>query len=205
MVQWIAPHRPDILYALKELGHQLAAPRQTDWQFLRRRSKYLERTEHYETRKSTSCAMVFWGNLLFHVHSRTQTTRALSSGEAEWYGCCVLESGLTRLNSASLAARQGTRNPADMGTKHVAVSVIKTQCELVGLGSDSAATESRDSGSHQRGHHTQNATWANPYAVQVIRLQKMVHLSELIKLETHYRAFQLTLASELSTRMQSDS
>eukprot|EP00971_Amphidinium_carterae_P202913 4026766-Amphidinium_carterae.2 len=32
MIQWIAPRRLDILYSLKELGRQLAAPRQTDWQ-----------------------------------------------------------------------------------------------------------------------------------------------------------------------------
>eukprot|EP00971_Amphidinium_carterae_P104522 2069892-Amphidinium_carterae.4 len=42
-----------------------------------------------ETRKRTGCAMVFWGNLLPHAHSRKQTARALSSGEAEWYGCCT--------------------------------------------------------------------------------------------------------------------
>eukprot|EP00971_Amphidinium_carterae_P262897 5215401-Amphidinium_carterae.1 len=42
-----------------------------------------------ETRKSTGCAMVLWGNLLIHAHSTTQTARALSSGEVEWYGCCA--------------------------------------------------------------------------------------------------------------------
>eukprot|EP00971_Amphidinium_carterae_P154366 3061132-Amphidinium_carterae.1 len=42
-----------------------------------------------------------------------------------------------------------TSNPADMGTKHVAVSVRKKHCELVGLGGDS--------GSYQRRHHTQSA------------------------------------------------
>eukprot|EP00971_Amphidinium_carterae_P222629 4418720-Amphidinium_carterae.1 len=99
VIQWIAPCRPDIyiyiliiLYALKELGRQLAAPRQTDWQSLRQLNKYLETTEHYrlklsvgednhmlrcytdsiwcgcqETRKSTGCAMVFCGNLLNHA------------------------------------------------------------------------------------------------------------------------------------------
>eukprot|EP00971_Amphidinium_carterae_P024224 478171-Amphidinium_carterae.10 len=44
-----------------------------------------------ETRKITGCALhgVLW-NLLLHAHSRTQTARALSSGEAEWYGSAAL-------------------------------------------------------------------------------------------------------------------
>eukprot|EP00971_Amphidinium_carterae_P250561 4974178-Amphidinium_carterae.3 len=52
MIQWIALRRPDILYALKELGRQLASPRQTDWQSLRRLSKYLETAERYRLKLS---------------------------------------------------------------------------------------------------------------------------------------------------------
>eukprot|EP00971_Amphidinium_carterae_P118983 2357253-Amphidinium_carterae.1 len=43
-----------------------------------------KRTGPYQ---SAGGVRVFWGNLLLHAHSRTQTARALSSGEAEWYGC----------------------------------------------------------------------------------------------------------------------
>eukprot|EP00971_Amphidinium_carterae_P209386 4153399-Amphidinium_carterae.1 len=54
MTQWMAPRRPDIfnLHAPKESGGQLAAPRQTDWQSLRRLSKCLETTEHYRMKLS---------------------------------------------------------------------------------------------------------------------------------------------------------
>ena len=41
-----------------------------------------------ETRRSTSCCLIFWGDVLLHAHTRTQVQIGLSSPESEFYGCC---------------------------------------------------------------------------------------------------------------------
>eukprot|EP00971_Amphidinium_carterae_P015336 302784-Amphidinium_carterae.2 len=76
----------------------MAAPRPCDWHALRRLAKYLEikwcdllllelvwMPGHSEEHWMCS-GVLGQSEFLLHAHSRTQT--ALSSGEAEWYGCC---------------------------------------------------------------------------------------------------------------------
>eukprot|EP00971_Amphidinium_carterae_P297297 5906229-Amphidinium_carterae.1 len=114
MMQYIIPRRPDIMYALKRCGRQLAQPRVFNMQNLQRIAKYLESTKDMylkleardeakheldiysdtdwagcqESRRSTSCCLVTWCGCLVHCQSKTQVVRALSSLEAEFYGMC---------------------------------------------------------------------------------------------------------------------
>ena len=41
-----------------------------------------------ETRRSTSCCLIFWGDVLLRAHARTQVQIGLSSPESEFCGCC---------------------------------------------------------------------------------------------------------------------
>ena len=111
--QFILPRRPDVMFALKELGRRLQEPREKDWRAMQRLARYLKGTANFalhlhvgeekrylatkgdsdwagchDTRRLTSCALVMWGNCLIHAHSRTQgAVTALSSPGAEYYGC----------------------------------------------------------------------------------------------------------------------
>ena len=108
-VQYITPRRPDVMFALKEAARHLQEPRWFEWYRLGRLVRYLCDTGSYamhlqhsgnteeviaysdadtETRRSTSCCLIFWGDVLLHAHSRTQVQIGLSSPESEFYGCC---------------------------------------------------------------------------------------------------------------------
>ena len=123
-VQFIVPRRPDLMYANKELGWQLHAPRECDWTAMKRLVRYIAGTrdkylylrvgKNYNklvgytdtdwagdctTRKSTRCAIVMWGDCVLHVHCRRQSVYGLSSPEAEYYGCCGVAAELLYLQS----------------------------------------------------------------------------------------------------------
>ena len=110
-IQFLAPRRPDVLFALKEVARHLQAPREHDWDRLERIVRYLAGTKDMqlrleadgdintiyafsdadwagcpEERLSTGCALVFWCGGLIHSHSRTIRDVSLSSGESEFYG-----------------------------------------------------------------------------------------------------------------------
>lgn len=122
--QFISRTRPDVLYALKEVGRQLHAPRAVDLVAAKRIVRYLSGTPmkslHMKvgknvgklrgitdtdwagciaTRKSTSCGMVFWGDFLISAYSRTQSVIALSSPEAEYIGCCAVAAEMLYIKS----------------------------------------------------------------------------------------------------------
>ena len=106
-VQYITPRRPDVMFALKEAARHLQEPRWFDWYRLGRLVRYLCDTGSYamhlqhsgntreviaysdadwagctETRRSTSCCLIFWGDFLLHAHSWTQVQIGLSSPES---------------------------------------------------------------------------------------------------------------------------
>ena len=80
-VQYITPRRPDVMFALKEAARHLQEPRWFDWYSLGRLVRYLCDTR---TRRSASCSLIFWGDVLLHAHSRTQVQIGLSSPESEF-------------------------------------------------------------------------------------------------------------------------
>ena len=127
MLRFIAPDRPDLLFEVGVLSQSLSSPTGECWARLRRLGRYLARTtrarlfvsrpQHTpyktrrivvwtdsdyagdkQTRKSTSCALVFCDGTLVHGHNRRQTVVATSSAEAEYYS---LAAGLQE----ALAAR----------------------------------------------------------------------------------------------------
>ena len=59
------------------------------------------------TRKSTSCAIVMWGDCVLHVHCRRQSVYGLSSPEAEYYGCSGVAAGSTVVAGADMGKRPG--------------------------------------------------------------------------------------------------
>eukprot|EP00971_Amphidinium_carterae_P287947 5716097-Amphidinium_carterae.1 len=79
-----SPRRPDILYTLKELGRAsrrvIRAQADSDW------------AGYHDTRKSTSCGMIWWGGVLITSYARTQSTIATRSAESEYYGACACAS-----------------------------------------------------------------------------------------------------------------
>ena len=106
-LNYIAPDRPDMQYAIKEAAN----PREYDWGLLKKLGRYLlyrprivmqydwqkKRTtlDGYtdcdwgsctKSRKSTSGAMILIGKHLIKSYSKQQKVLALSSGEAETYG-----------------------------------------------------------------------------------------------------------------------
>ena len=196
------------MFALKEAAQYLQEPRWFDWCWLGRLVWYFCDTGSYamhlqhsgnteeviaysdadwagctDTRRSTSCCLIFWGDVLLHAHSRTQVQIGLSSPESEFYGCCgaaaellyykgllnflgyatkgrlmmdassaiaiATRSGVgsvrhlaarylwvqreVQSNSFSVEKVAGPRNPADLGTKHVDVKVLKFCRDFVGL------------------------------------------------------------------------
>ena len=114
-ILWLAPIRPDISYAVKELSRSLTEPTEEDKAKLKHLARYLRGTSDYtlllspkciyatdvpgkitvyvdsdwagchKTRKSTTGVCVFYNDVLVHHYSRTQATVALSSAEAELY------------------------------------------------------------------------------------------------------------------------
>ena len=114
MLRFIAPQRPDLHFEIGVLSRGLSSPTGECWARLRRLGRYLagttrarlfvSRPQHTsnktrqivvwtdsdyagdkQTRKSTSCALVFCDGTLVHGHSRRQTVVATSSAEAEYY------------------------------------------------------------------------------------------------------------------------
>jgi len=108
---YLCQDRSDIRYAVKELSRSMSAPREGDYGRLRRLGRCLVQhprlIQHYrrqsatkfldvwvdtdfagclKTRKSTSGGMITIGDHVIKTWSTTQTTIALSSGEAEYYG-----------------------------------------------------------------------------------------------------------------------
>ena len=106
--------RPDISYATKELARSLTEPTTADQQKLKHLLRYIKGTQHYKyyvrptitatesvpdvgvyvdsdwagcstTRKSTSGFVIKYMGATVHFGSRTQSTIALSSAEAELY------------------------------------------------------------------------------------------------------------------------
>lgn len=119
--QYIIPRMPDMMFALKEAARQLQQPQWFDWFRLSRLARYryfrdmathalhMKRSRDVsamvaysdsdwaactETRRTTSCCLLFWGDVLVHAHSRTQVQIGLSSSEAEFCGCCSTAAAL---------------------------------------------------------------------------------------------------------------
>ena len=132
--QYILPRRPDLLFASKECGRRLHAPRQCDLSALKRTARYVNGTLDHklflvmdhrtvkaaragqvtllkgktdadwagdvEERKSTNCTFCVWGGFLLSSFARTQSLRALSSPESEYFGICA--AGAELINVAGL-------------------------------------------------------------------------------------------------------
>ena len=113
-LQWMTYTRPDISYATKELARSLTEPTTADQQKLKHLLRYIRGTQHYKyyvrptvtsteitpdvgvyvdsdwagcatTRKSTTGFVIKFMGSTIHFGSRTQSTIALSSAEAELY------------------------------------------------------------------------------------------------------------------------
>ena len=95
-LQYASPKRPDLLYALKELGRHLAASREADFRCLKHTLRYVKGTLDlgmvhrisgsiedligscdsdwagcHEARKSTCCGVIKWMNIFITSYSRT--------------------------------------------------------------------------------------------------------------------------------------
>jgi hypothetical protein len=109
-INYLAMDRPDLQYAAKNLCRRMANPRISDWEKARKIAKYIKGRprlimqfpfEEFESKvngyadsdwagekpsmKSTSGGLIMWGNSTLKSWSSTQTTIAMSSGEAELY------------------------------------------------------------------------------------------------------------------------
>ena len=113
-LQWMTCTRPDISYATKELARSLTEPTTADQQKLKHLLRYIKGTQHYKcyvrptvttteitpdggvyvdsdwagcatTRKSTTGFVIKYMGATIHFGSRTRSTIALSSAEAELY------------------------------------------------------------------------------------------------------------------------
>ena len=107
---YLAPDRPDIAFAVKELARKMAKPNQGDWTRLKRSGRYLQgkpRLQQYydwqdrqgtlkafsdadwagckATRKSTTGGCLMLGKHILKGWGKTQALIALSSGESELY------------------------------------------------------------------------------------------------------------------------
>ena len=107
-LNYMAPDRPDVQFAVKELMRKMSCPNIMDLKALKRVARYLvgapRLTQDFlwharhkilniyvdsdfagcrTTRKSTSGGVINWGGGTLKTWSRTQTVVALSSGEAE--------------------------------------------------------------------------------------------------------------------------
>ena len=163
-LMWLIPLRPDLNFATKELSRALQEPTEEDYSEMKHWVKYLAATRNYEfvispgdyassnratitayvdsdwagckaTRKSTSGGVLHFNGVCVHHYSRTQTTVALSSGEAELYalGSGVSEalglknflhelgmvSTITVCTDSSAARSITTRHGVTKQTKHI--------------------------------------------------------------------------------------
>ena len=121
---YMAIDRSDIRFAVKELTRHMSKPRYKDYQQLLHMGRYIlgkpsvvttykyqknykiidvwSDTDHagcLETRKSTTGGIIMFGNHAIKHWSSTQTLIALSSGEAEYYGCVRAASHLLGIRS----------------------------------------------------------------------------------------------------------
>ena len=174
-LMWLIPLRPDLNFATKELSRALQGPTEEDYAKMKHLVKYLSATRNYEftispsqtsstdratitsyvdsdwagckaTRKSTSGGVLHINGVCVHHYSRTQTTVALSSGEAELYaiGTGVAEalglrnflhelgilSTITVCTDSSAARSITTRHGVTKQTKHIQLRYLYMQ-ELV--------------------------------------------------------------------------
>ena len=174
-LMWLIPLRPDLNYATKELSRALQEPTEEDYAKMKHLLKYLAATRNYEfvispgdlvssnratittyvdsdwagcksTRKSTSGGVLHLNGVCVHHYSRTQTTVALSSGEAELYaiGSGVAEAlglknflhelgiacTITICTDSSAARSITTRHGVTKQTKHIQLRYLYMQ-ELV--------------------------------------------------------------------------
>ena len=127
---FLSQDRFDTKFAVKELSRRMAKPRNKDWRKLIRLAKYLIGRERFvvdflyqesinkidvwtdtdyagcrETRKSTSGGVIMLGKHIIKGWSATQKVIALSSGEAEYYGC--VKGSAEAIGSQSILADMG--------------------------------------------------------------------------------------------------
>ena len=174
-LMWLIPIRPDINYAVKELSRSLQAPTEEDYACLKHVLRYLKGTLHYSyeliprlhpdadkqleltmyvdsdwagcktTRKSTSGGVAVLLGCCIHHYSRTQSTIATSSGEAELYAigtgtaeglgilnflteaCLVNKLTLTCLTDSTSAKAMATRYGMSKQTKHIQLRHLYVQ------------------------------------------------------------------------------
>ena len=130
-LNYLAGDRPDLLFASKCVCRRMSAPRNKDWEMLKRVARYLKGCprmiqrfdwEHDDPKtligyadsdwagdkvdmKSTSGGAIQWGSHILKCWSSSQSTIALSSGEAELYAMTKVATQLAGL--VSLAADFG--------------------------------------------------------------------------------------------------
>ena len=78
---YLAPERPDLMFALKKLSMKLASPTEGDLELLRFVGKYWAADR--ETRQSVSCGAIFVNGNMIHFQSKRQRSISLSSCESE--------------------------------------------------------------------------------------------------------------------------
>ena len=152
---YLAADRADIAYAVKGLCRDMSAPKVSSWRKLKRLARYLVGTKRLvlryprqnmqepvidvytdsdwagckRTRKSTSGGMCCIGGGLIKSWSKTQSTIAKSSGEAEFYAA---SQGLVEgLGLRSIAADLGWTLRINL---HVDSSAAKAMMSRTGLG-----------------------------------------------------------------------
>jgi hypothetical protein len=130
---YIAPDRPELLYAAKELARRMSAPCVSDLEALKRMARFLKGTPRVvqvfrhqrqvsgfdgfsdtdhagclRTRKSTSGGALMHGHNCLKAYSSTQSVLGLSTGESEFYG--MVKMGAVLLGARSMAADLGEYN-----------------------------------------------------------------------------------------------
>ena len=153
-LNYLSQDRSDIQFATKEICREMAKPTSKVWRKVKRAVRYMigakrlvwhmdDREEEMaldvfadsdwagckSSRKSTSGGMIVVGGTVVKSWSRTQKTRALSSGEAEFYA----------LTSAAAEALGMQAVAKDMGwdlkiTVHTDSTAAKSMCSRRGLG-----------------------------------------------------------------------
>jgi hypothetical protein len=136
---YLAPDRPDMQYATKEICRRMCEPKQKDWMRLKRLARYLVHRPRVvakflwqregsslevhtdsnwagckSTRKSTSGGLVAVGLHCIKAWSKTQATIALSSGEAELFA--VVKGVCEALGVASLLRDLGVEQSIRLHT-----------------------------------------------------------------------------------------
>ena len=129
---YLSQDRSDIRYAVKELSRSMSKPREGDLTRLQRLGRYVAQhprliqrfapqghtrfldvwvdTDYAgckETRRSTNGGVITLGSHVLKTWSNTQTTVALSSGEAEYYG--MVKGGSMALGVRSMLADMGIK------------------------------------------------------------------------------------------------